>query len=232
MRFASLLIGLWLIYSPAQAANDLNYNQVALRAEASTEVNRERMHVMLYTESQHQDPAKLAAKITQTLNAALEQARKVPNLNISQGNRSSYPIYEKEGQNVTSWRERAELRLESSDFPALARLTAELMQSLNMGNLYFSISEQSRRQHEEALLKQAIAAFRTRAQLTTEALGGTSYKIISLNLNSSTPYMPSPMRTLMMKADRVAAAAPTPEVESGTQTLTLTADGLIEVQMP
>ena len=105
---------------PAVAADELHYNQIALRAEVSQEVARDLMIVTLYTESQNADPAKLAAEISTTMNKALGQARQVKDIVLRQGSRNSYPIYDGKGQKITGWRERAELRLESSDFAALS----------------------------------------------------------------------------------------------------------------
>ncbi|HCJ30037.1 MAG TPA: hypothetical protein DHV63_12270 [Pseudomonas sp.] len=212
---------------PAAAADEQHYNQISLRAEASSEVAHDRMHVTLYSEAQHEDPAQLAARTTEAMNKALQRARQAKGVVVSQGSRSSYPVYEEKGQQITAWRERAELRLESADFAALSKLTGELMQELKMGSMHFSVSDAIRKQNEDALLKDAVAAFRARAQLATEALGGTDYRIVSLNLNSG-GYQPV-MRNFAMKS---MDSAPTPEVEAGTRQVSINADGVIEVQMP
>ena len=90
----------------------------------------------------------------------------------------------------------------------------------------------ARKTSEDALLKDAVNAFKARAQLATDALGGKGYKIVNLNLNSNgypQPYMRSEM---MMKAASPAMdSAPTPEVEAGTSEISMSADGVIEVQM-
>ena len=187
------------------------------------------MHVTLFTESQHEDPAQLAAQTTRAINKALQRARKVKEVEVSQGSRSRYPVYEEKGQKITAWRERAELRLESGDFAALSKLTGELMQDLQMGGMYFSVSDSIRQQNEDALLKDAVTAFRARAQLATEALGGNDYKIVSLNLNSGGNFQPEMMRSVSMKS---MDAMPTPDVEAGTRQISINADGVIEVQMP
>ena len=218
---------------PALAADALNYNQISLRAEVSQEVARDKMIVTLYTESQNADPAKLAAEITTTMNKALGQAREVQGVTLRQGSRNSYPIYDNKNQKITGWRERAELRLESADFPALSKLTGELLGSdMKMGGMDFSISNPARKASEDTLLKNAVTAFKARAQLVTEALGGSGYKVVNLNLNTSgypQPYMRAPV--MMMKAAR-ADAAPTPDVEAGTSQVSVTADGTIEVAIP
>ncbi|WP_268797879.1 SIMPL domain-containing protein [Pseudomonas huanghezhanensis] len=229
-----IAIGTVAFASMPAMADDVHYNQVSVRAEVNQEVQRDLMSVTLYSESQNADPAKLAAEITENLNKALGQARQVKGITIRQGNRNSYPIYDDKGQKITGWRERAELRLESADFAALSKLTGEMLGAeMKMGGMDFSISKPARKASEDTLLKDAVAAFRTRAQLVTDALGGSSYKLVNLNLNTAgypQPYMRGPV--MMMKAERSDAAAPTPEVEAGTAEVSVTADGVIEVAIP
>src|SRR5690606_30785915 len=189
-RSAALLARLASLSCFPAIADEQHYNQVSLRAEVSSEVAHDRMHVTLYSEAQNQDPAQLAAQTTRTLNEALQRARKSEAVIVSQGSRSSYPVYEEKGQQITGWRERAEMRLESGDFAELTSLTAELMQTLKMGGMQFSVSDPIRKQNEDALLKDAVDAFRARAQLATEALGGKDYKIVNLSLNSASHQPP------------------------------------------
>lgn len=209
-------------------ADEARYNQISLRAEATSEVAHDRMHVTLYSEAQQKDPAQLAAQTTEAMNKALQRARQAKDVVVSQGSRSSYPVYEEKGQQITAWRERAELRLESSDFAALSKLTGELMQDLKMGSMHFSVSDTIRKENEDSLLKDAVAAFRARAQLATEALGGSDYRIVNLNLGSGGGYQPE-MRNFAMKS---ADAMPTPEIGAGTRQISINAEGVIEVQMP
>ncbi len=145
-------------------ASEQTYNQISLRAEASQEVAHDQMQVVLYTEAQDTDPARLADLITKTLNSAVETARKQPKVSVKLGNRSSYPIHDSKGQKITAWRERAEIRLESTAFSELSALTGELLKTLKMANMQFSIAPKTRLSSEDALLKEAISAFQARAQ--------------------------------------------------------------------
>lgn len=143
------------------------YNQVSLHAEVSQQVAHDLMQVTLYSENQGSDPAKLAAETTSVLNAAVADARKVKGVTISLGSRNSYPVYDDKGQKITGWRERAELRLESSDFAALGQLSADLLGKLKMGGMDFSIADATRKKNEDQLMKGAVDAFKERAQLLT-----------------------------------------------------------------
>ncbi|MGV8844434.1 MAG: SIMPL domain-containing protein [Pseudomonas sp.] len=215
------------------AAQDIRFNQVALRAEVSQDVAHDLMHVVLFSEGQSSDPAKLAAQTTETLNGAVAQARRVKNVTAKLGSRHSSPIYDDKGQTITGWRERAELRLESADFVALSSLTSELLSDLKMASMNFAISDPVRKASEDQLLKQAIAAFKARAQLATDALGGKDYKLVNLNLNSAGF---QPVRAMQMDAmassRSLSKAAPVQDIEAGTSEVTVNADGVIEVQMP
>jgi predicted secreted protein len=229
---ALLALGTAVLSSVPAMAEDVHYNQISVHAEVDQEVARDLMNVTLYSEAQNTDPAALAAEITETLNKALAQARQVKGVTIRQGNRNSYPVYDDKGQKITGWRERAELRLESADFAALSKLTGEMLGEMKMGGMDFSIAKPTRKVSEDALLKEAVTAFRARAQLLTEALGGTGYKVVNLNFNTSgypQPYLRAP--AMMMKAAR-SDAAPTPDVEAGTSQVTVTADGVIEIAIP
>ncbi|MDP9785215.1 SIMPL domain-containing protein [Pseudomonas fluorescens] len=217
---------------PALAADELHYNQISLRAEVNKDVARDLMIVTLYTEEQNTDPAKLAAAVSTTLNKAIGQAKQVKDITLRQGSRSSYPIYDNKGGKITGWRERAELRLESADFAALSKLTGELLTDMKMGGMDFAISTAVRQSSEDALLKDAVNAFKARAQLATDALGGKGYKIVNLNFNTNGYPQPFMRPQMMMKAASMDAESVTPEVEPGTSQVTMTADGVIEVSMP
>lgn len=232
-RLASaLVISATGLLSLAAHAEEVHYNQISLRAEVNQEIAHDLMHVTLYSEAQDSDPAALAAQISKTLNASIAQARKAKGVSVAMGSRHSYPVYDDKGQQITAWRERAELRLESADFSALSRLTGEMLQDLKMGGMNFSIASATRKTHEDALLKEAVAAFKARAQLATDALGGSGYKLVNLSLNSGGFQAPMPMRMSTMKGAARMEDAVTPEIEAGTSQVTINADGVIEVQMP
>ena len=156
-RTAALLtLSIGALASLPALADDIHYNQISLRAEASQEVPRDLMIVTLYTEAQNTDAAKLAAEITTSMNKAIGQAKSVKEVTLRQGNRNSYPIYDNKTQKITGWRERAELRLESTDFAALSKLTGDLMQTLKMGSMQFTVANATRKTSEDALLKDAV----------------------------------------------------------------------------
>ena len=223
-----------LATSTALLAGEQSYNQISLRAEAQQEVAHDQMQVILYSEAQDTDAARLADTVTKVLNNAVETARKYPQINVRLGNRSSYPIYDSKGQKITAWRERAEIRLESTDFSELSTLTGQLLSTLKMANMQFSIAPKTRISSEDELLKEAISAFQARAKLVAEAFGSTSYKVVNLNLNGSgfeRPPMYARSAKMMVSAmsDQESAV---PEIEAGSSQVSIVADGVIEIALP
>ncbi|PAU88380.1 hypothetical protein CK507_07490 [Pseudomonas sp. WN033] len=212
-------------------ADSPRYNQVALRAEVQQSVNHDTLRVTLFAEDQDSDPARLANRITQKLNQGLDSARQVEGIKVSSGNRRSQPVYDEKRSRIVAWRERGEIILEGSDFTALSSLTGRLLSDLSLGDMQFSLSPSSRRATEDELIREAIEAFKARAEIASQSLGGNGYKIVNLNLN--TQFMPP---ILLRSAPKMAMMADaemaSPSVEGGQADVTVSADGVIEVNLP
>lgn len=222
-----------LAFAGPTLAESLNYNQVSLRAQVQQSVNNDTLTVTLFTEDQDSDPAKLANRITTRLNQGLETARKNANIQVSSGNRSSQPVYDEKRKNIIAWRERGEIRLEGTNFAEISTTMGNLLGDLNLGGMQFSLSPDSRNSTENELIKLAIDAFRERADIATQGLGGSDYRIVQLNLNTQfmtpRPYLQSSRMMAMPAADTAMAA---PAVEGGEADVSVSADGVIEVQIP
>lgn len=228
-RLPLLLLSTAAVFGLSSAFAETPYNQVSLRAEASTEIPHDQMQVVLYTEARDTDAGRLAETITHSLNEAIQYSQSAPDVRVSLGNRNSHPVQDERGEKIIAWRERAELRLESSDFAQLSQLTGTLLQSLKMAQMRFTIADSTRATHENLLIEDAIAAFTTRAKLATHALGGQDYKLVSLNLNSQGGYQPPMYRQAVMMSAPKESMGTAPEVEAGSSQITMTADGVIEV---
>lgn len=226
-----LLLGAGLGLSTAQAvANELQYNQVSLRAEVQQAVSHDTLTVRMFVEEQSKDAGELAQRITRRLNESLAKARQVDGIDVSSGNRRSEPVYDENRENIIGWRERGEIVLESTDFAALSTLTGELMDDLSLADMQFSLSPAARSATENELMREAIAAFRARADIAATSLGGAGYRIVNLNLDSQF------MQPMAYRGAKLASMADSesasPSVEGGQADVKLNASGTIEVTMP
>jgi len=212
-----------------RADKAIQQNQVSLSAEASREIEHDLMRVTLYTQVEGEHPAQLAKITTARLNAAIAKAREVKAVNLQSGNRSTSPVYSRNGDKILKWRESAELHLESQDMTALATLTSELLgDELTMGRRSFSVSREKRGANEDSLTQEAIAAFRARAQLATEALGYKQWRLIQFNVDGrNTGVRPLLARTQSM--DSMDSGFINQQIEAGRSTLSVRVDGVIEI---
>ena len=86
------------------------------------------------------------------LNQALQTARQNKDVIVSQGSRNSLSGLRRQGSADHRLARACRAAPESGDFASLSKLTAELMKSLKMGGMYFSVSDLIRKQNEDALL--------------------------------------------------------------------------------
>ncbi|HSH07156.1 MAG TPA: SIMPL domain-containing protein [Burkholderiales bacterium] len=220
--FAALLSSAVLASEPAP-----RYNVVSLQASAQREVPNDLVKATLTVEVNDATAAKVGNALNRSLNDALRTAKQFPSVRASSGNSRTFPIYTR-GNQLQGWRGRGELRLESEDFAALPELIGKLQGSLQLGGLQFSVSPQARRAAENALVTEAIAAFKARADIIKTALGGRGYKLQSLDVSSGQRPPPVPRVAMAQSVSAAPAVAP-PELEAGLSTITVSASGTIEI---
>lgn len=212
---------------PAQA-HETTTGLVDFQSEVSRLLRNDQLHAVLYVELTERDPTQLSRGLVRVINDALHAVQAWPAVKASNGNQSSWPLYGK-NNHLDGWRGRAELVLDSQDFKAAGDALAALQDKLQLQGISFVVSDAARQSAEQALTREAIAAFRQRADNIRSAWGASSYQLMQMNLGSNgTP--PRPPMLMMMKAAS-ADAMPTPEPLSGGESrLTVTASGSIRLQ--
>lgn len=212
----------------AQPQLEPRLNQVDLQAEVSREVQNDLMTATLFAEVNDPSAAQMANQLNRTTAEALRTAGEFKSVKARSGSTSTYPIYDRANK-LTGWRGRSEIRLESKDLQAMASLIGKLQSSIQLGQVAFTVSPELRRQTENELIVEAVAAFRGRADIATKALGGKSYKIRRMGINTSGAF---PARTALAARAMAASAAEAvpPAFEGGTGTVHVNANGTVEVE--
>jgi predicted secreted protein len=225
----ALAAGLAASAAFAQTPAEPRFNQVDLQAEVTREVANDLMTATMVAEANDPSPAQVAAQINRATADALKVAAEFKTVKARSGFTNTFPVYDRAGK-LTGWRGRSELRLESKDMQAMSTLIGRLQSSLQLGGVQFAVSPEVRRQVQNELLTEAVAAFRERADIATKALGGRSYKIRRIGLNTG-GFVPGPRP---MMAERAVAASspsvPPPAFESGTSMVQVSANGTVEVE--
>jgi predicted secreted protein len=216
-----------LVFAPltaiAQAPETL-FNLVTLNAQAEREVPNDLLVAVLAAEAEGADPAPLSAEVNRAMQAALAATKGYGAVRARSGSYQTFPIYDK--NRIARWRVRQELRLESADFAAATELIGKLQSSLIVTGMSLSVSPQARRQAEEALIPEALAAFDQRARLVRDAMKAKSYRMRDLNLSGSESGRP----VLAMARSAPASSMAPPAVEPGTTRILIMVSGTIQLQ--
>ena len=228
MRRMLLLLCLAVFASTGHADDELRYNQVRLQSQQTESVSNDTMHVTLQTYAEMQDPAKLAARINKEMDWALAQAKQVKGVKLRTGSYQTWPVTRKEV--TTGWRGQQDLILESRDTEALSRLTGQLQDKLQIKSMNFTVSDEKRVTVENRLIDLALNAFKERAGIVGDNLKADGYRIVEINVGTSTarPPMMHQARMASMSMEASDAVA----VEGGESDVRITVNGTIELQIP
>ena len=139
----------------AQAPQQPFFNVITLEASATADVPTDTLTVTLFVEEQGPDPGQLATRVNARLDEALAKARKEPKVEARSGNYQTNPTYDRANQ-ITGWRIRADVVLESRDFKAVAALAGAMQPALKLWSMTFSLSRGAREAAEAALLAEAL----------------------------------------------------------------------------
>jgi predicted secreted protein len=223
------LLALLLLVSAGAAAQVVSqqpfFNVITLDASATAEVPTDTLTITLFTEEQGPDPTELAVKVNARLEQALAKAKAEPNVQARSGIYQTYPVYDRASQ-ITGWRIRAEMILESRDFRAVGALAGRLQPAMKVATMMFSLSRAAREKAEAALLNDALGKFQDKARSIAKGLGFPGYTLGQVGVHSDMP--PSPpiaYRRAAMPA-MAADAGPVP-TEGGNNAVTVTVSGSV-----
>ncbi|MEO8144979.1 MAG: SIMPL domain-containing protein [Betaproteobacteria bacterium] len=227
MMTRTLVLALLLVpaFADAQAPEAL-FNLVTLEAQAEREVANDLLTATLAAEAEGADPAQLADGVNRAMQRALTAALAYKSVKAQSAGYQTIPVYEK--NRVTRWRVRQELRLESGDFAAATELIGKLQANLMIVGMTQSVSGDTRRKAENALIGEALAAFDERARVVRDAMKAKGYRVRDLRVSAGgTPPRPVfAMQARAMSSESVGQ----PAVEPGSTRILITASGTIQLQ--
>lgn len=209
MRCVPLAIALSLaLASTAQAQTKLN-----LSASAERKVANDTMQVVLGTENTAPGTQTLYAITSEALSKVAAKAKSHPEIKIKPGLRSMTPVYSEvagEESKIVAWRERADLQLESQDFPAMYKLIEESLSSqktpIQVRGLSFSLSEGATKAVGAELYITALKNIKNSAAVVSSELGSSAFDINELSFNG--PYASGVAPVMMMRAKAQSMASP------------------------
>ena len=155
-------------------------------------------------------------------------AKRYPSVTVSTGQQRTYPRYDKNDK-IIGWTGQANIDLKSTDFAATSQLIADLQQTLVMENLNFGVSDAKKDALEQKLMTDASRAFQQQAKNLTRAWDARGYRVVTVNLNTNNNNYPRPMYSMRAESVAMDSAVPSQNFESGNSTISVTANGTIEL---
>jgi len=211
----------------AQAA-PTGYDQVTFQSEVKEEVANDEVRASLYKKAQAPDAKSLATQLNTAVNSALNIAKRYPSVTVSTGQQSTYPRYDKNDK-IIGWTGQANIDIKSTDFTATSQLIADLQSIMVMDGLNFGVSNAKKATIEQRLMTEASRAFQNQAKNLTRAWDARGYRVVNVNLNTGNQYPVPVFRNMAMKAESADASVPSQNFESGNSTISVTANGTIEL---
>jgi predicted secreted protein len=204
----------------------LRYNRVTFSVSATEDVANDTLVAMLAVQRDGGSARQLAAEVNQTMAWALAKARETPAIKVQTLDYQTSPVYQK--NTVTGWRVSQSLRLEGRDKASLSDLIGVLQERLNLQHVGYEVSRELRKEVEDRLIGEAVAAFQARAKRVAGDLQRRTYRVVQLDVNGGNGPVPI-LRQRAMPMAMAEAAGPPPAIEAGTQTITIGVSGEIEL---
>ena len=209
----------------AQDRADALFNLVSLTAQAEREVANDTLTAVLAVDTEGDDPAQLADTVNRTMRDALKAAQGYRAVKARSLNYQTNPVYDK--ARIVRWRVRQELRLESQDFAQATELIGKLQSTLMVANLSVGLSAVARRQAENGLIAEALAAFHERAAVIRDAQKEKGYRVKDLQVGASGA---QPRYFAGQRSGLASASVAPPAVEPGASTLQVSVSGTVQLQ--
>ncbi len=206
--------------------DDTHYDRISLLATASDDIDNDILETVLFVHREGSNPAELSEEVNAAIQWAVNEAKKISGITVQTMGYQTHPIYQQ--RRLSAWRVRQSLRLESKNIAKLSQLIGKLQERLAVERVGYRISAQRRNAVEENLIAEAIALFQRRAKLIAKQMDRDQYRVVQMSINTGGASMQPIMRTEMsaMADPRIA-----PGFEAGTQTVTVSVNGTIELQL-
>jgi predicted secreted protein len=206
----------------SQPAAMPEFPQLSLTGSAAREVTQDRVTVTLYASHEAQEPGPAQARVNEILNPVLERLRGRSDLEVQSGGYRTTPV--RQESRTVAWQARGSIRLTATPSDEFNKLVGQLATELNVESISHFLSPEAQAAAEETLIAEAVAAFRSKADAATKALGFKSWTVRSVSLGDSG--LPMPMPKMMMARGMAAEAEPMP-LEEGKTTVSVSLNGTV-----
>ena len=221
----SIFLYVCMLSSVFAHENEPLFNQVNLQAQSERDIPNDQLTVLLSVEEEGKEAAKIANKINKDMKWALDKAETQSDIKSRTQAYNTYPIYDK--RTVIGWRASQQLELKSTNITALSELVGKLQERLQVKNMRFSPTRETRVRYENDLIEEAMIAFKQRVEVVKKHMDEKNVRIVNINIRTGGGH-PQPIyaENRMMAMDSMSKSAPA--VEAGTSKMTVTINGSVQ----
>jgi len=233
-RWKSLATAGLVVLSTATAfaqdnADETRYNVFSLSASASAELDNDLMTATLVVQAEDKDAARLASKVNATMTWAINQLRPFSTISKKTRDYQTYPRYDSsQARRLIGWRAAQTLEIETDDFEAAGRAIQLLQERLQIQGTELRAKEVTRQRGSDALISEALNAFKARALLVQTNMGAPGYQIIDITIETDESSQPGYRAGAMSMRSMDAVSAPA--IESGTSRVGVQVHGRIQLK--
>lgn len=214
----------------AQSAGETLYDVYSLSSEASVEIQNDLMIASLVVQQEDADPAKLAEKVNANMAWAIQQLDEFASLKVSTRDYQTYPRYDtSQVRRLIGWRATQSLQIETDDFGAAGQAIQKLQERLQVQGIRHMARESTRRAASEALISEALDAFKARARLIQKNMGALGYKVLDVNIQTGESSAPMFTARAEMADMMRSSVATEPALEAGTSRVNVQVFGRVQL---
>ncbi|MFT7460627.1 MAG: putative secreted protein [Planctomycetota bacterium] len=221
-----LFLIVFFVYADVASSHETEtlFNQVHVQAQAERDIPNDEMQTLLVSEHQGKNASDLSRRVNEDVKWAISIAKKNKDIEVSTRAYQTYPIYK--DRDVVAWRVSQELQLKSKNMAELSEVIGELQEKLQVRQMQFSASKQTRDEIENELIEEAMQVFKRRAAIIKKHMEEKDYRIVNLHVNSNgqQPQMMHAQRNRVQAMEMASA----PTVEAGTSKITVTVSGSVQ----
>ena len=225
-----VVLGMIVSMSNAQANEDTLYNVFSLSSQASSEVDNDLMVATLVVQAEDKDSALLASKINASMSWAVNVLRPYSTLKTKTRDYQTYPRYDSgKNRKLIGWRASQSIQIETDDFEAAGKAIQKLQERLQVQGIQLAAKPETRSSAADALITDALKAFKARAALVQQNMGATGYRILDVNIQTDQGGAAMyESRSYEMDMQRSAAVS-APSIEAGTSRVSVQVYGRVQL---
>ncbi|MBE0492798.1 MAG: SIMPL domain-containing protein [Thiomicrospira sp.] len=215
-----LVLSACLLLAPGLVLADPH--RISFSVTEQQTVENDRLHVVFAAQYRASTADQVSQRVNQIMQAALNELSTDHRQYAQTGNYHVRPHFQRDGR-ISEWSGQQDLRLNlPKDNADITGVLSSLQRHLIYQSVRADISPNKRQQVEQALLSKAIQKYQQQAKFIAQAFNEKHYRLAETRLQ---PNYALPLQARSLTASDTNA----PSIEMGSQTLSVTIDGVLEI---